>query len=670
MKSPTIPFLGLKALIPTTLSITLAALTASAQAADPSGSARVPQLTIDASQPGTSVSPTLYGLMTEEINHSYDGGLYAELIQNRIFKDNDKNPDHWSVVQGPGDNATISLDANQPINEALTACLKLDATHVTGKTGVANDGFWGIPVKPETTYRASFYAKRNGGTGPLTVAIESKDGVTTYAQAQVTGVSGDWQRYSVKLTTGKGVKPTADTRFVISTKTPGTFWFNLVSLFPPTWNDRANGNRIDLMQMMVDMKPTFLRCPGGNYLEGDFIATRFDWKKTIHDLSQRPGHAGCWNYRSSDGLGLLEFMEWCEDIHVPPVLAVFAGYALKHEHVEAGPQLQPYVQEALDELEYVTGDQSTKWGAQRVLDGHPEPFKLTYVEIGNEDFFDRSGSYDGRFAQFYDAIKAKYPKLQLIATAKVKQRTPDVMDDHFYRSALQMEEDTHHYDKYDRATAPKVFVGEWATREGAPTTNLNAALGDAAWMTGMERNSDEVVLSCYAPLFVNVNPGGMQWKSDLIGYDALTSYGSPSYYVQKMFSEYLGDKVVPTEGADIPTRDWAQAPRKGETTPPPAKKVPTLFWVTTRASKTGSVYVKLVNTSGVSQPVRLSLKGLAKVQPKATLVTLTSEKPTDTNSITEPTKITPVKTEVSNVAQNFTQNLAPYSVNVLQIQTR
>src|SRR6185312_5339156 len=188
----------------------------------------------------------------------------------------------------------------------------------------------------------------------------------------------------------------------------------------------------------------------------------------------------------------------------------------------------------------------TKWGAERAKDGHPAPFQLQYVEIGNEDWFDKSGSYDGRFAQFFDAIKKKYPQLKLLATTPVKSRTPDVIDDHFYRRAEQFFNDTHHYDKTSR-TGPKIFVGEWATREGSPTPNMNAALGDAAWMTGLERNSDIVIMASYAPLLVNVTPGGMQWETDLIGYDALRTYGSPSYYAQVMFGSYVGDAILDSQ---------------------------------------------------------------------------------------------------------------------------
>jgi alpha-N-arabinofuranosidase len=644
-------------------------------------SSATPVLKIDTARVAARVSPTLYGLMTEEINYSYDGGLYGELIRNRIFQDDAQKPLHWSVAQDKDGAGAITLDQSQPVEQtALTTSLKLNAVGASAghRVGIANDGYWGIPVKPKTTYRASFYAKAEGRfSGPLTVTIESNDGGRVFATAQVAQLTDQWRRYTATLTTRDDVTPTAATRFVVATQKPGTLWFNLVSLFPPTFNNRLNGNRSDLMRMLIDMKPAFLRLPGGNYLEGNTIDTRFQWKKTTGPLEQRPGHPGTWSYRSSDGMGLLEFMEWCEDMHAEPVLAVFAGYALKRQ-VVSGAELQPYVDEALEEIEYVTGGARTKWGAQRVKDGHPKPFKLTYVEVGNEDGFDNSKSYDGRFTQFYDAIKAKYPRLQIISTVggkdslgkrqQVTSRTPDVIDEHYYRNAFEMEDDATHYDSYSR-TGPKLFVGEWATREGQPTTNMNAALGDAAWMTGMERNSDLVVISCYAPLFVNVNPGGMQWRSDLIGYDALTSYGSPSYHAQKMFSQYLGDVVVPITSENIPTQTW-QPPTPKDKPAPASKQVPTLFFVATKASKQGTVYLKVVNTAGTAQSVKLELSGARKIAPEGTAITLSSARPDDTNSITEPTKIAPVTTRATGLGPQFSYSFAPYSVTVLVISTR
>jgi alpha-L-arabinofuranosidase len=637
-------------------------------------------LRISADQVAAHVSPMLYGLMTEEINYSYDGGLYAELIRNRNFKEDAKQPVHWSLVQENGGSGSMSLDPGQPFNDAIPASLKLtiaQAAQAAGaqRVGVANDGFWGIPVKPNTRYRASFYAKASAGfKGQLTVAISGDKGAAVHATARVDRITGEWRRYEVALTTGKAA-PSADNRLVISTGSPGTIWFGLVSLFPRTWHDRPNGNRQDIMQLLADMKPAFLRFPGGNYLEGYTLATRFDWKKTIGDISRRPGHLNdSWRYWSSDGMGLLEFLEWCEDLHMEPVLAVYAGFGLRGGvRIKPGADLQPYVDEALEEIEYVTGGPATTWGSRRASDGHPAPFPLQYVEIGNEDNFDREpGSYDGRFAQFFDAIKAKYPRLKVVATTGVTSRVPDVMDEHYYRrSEDEMASHAHDYDTRSRS-GPKVFVGEWATRVGEPTPNMSAALGDAAWMTGMERNSDLVIMSCYAPLFVNVNEGGMQWRTDLIGYDALTSYGSPAYYAQRMFSLHHGDLVVPVSAQGIPTREWqppaGRAATPGVQPPKPApQQVPTLFFDATRDSGTGTLYLKLVNRAGAPQALRVEIAGVT-VEPKGRMIAMSASSPDDTNSITEPRKIVPLTSDVEGLGANFTRTLPAYSITVLEMK--
>jgi len=399
------------------------------------------------------------------------------------------------------------------------------------------------------------------------------------------------------------------------------------------------------MEKLAAMHPGFLRLPGGNYLEGDHIADRFDWKKTIGPWVDRPTHPSPWRYRSSDGMGLLEFLEWCEDLKIEPVLAVYAGYSLAQEHVEPGPALKPYVDDALDEIEYVTGGPETKWGAERIKNGHAAPFPLHYVEIGNEDQFDHSGSYDGRFAQFFTAIKQRYPDLQLIATDPVKSVKPDVLDEHFYMSAEKSFSNASYYDKYDR-TGPKIFVGEWATREGEPTPNLEAALGDAAWMTGMERNADLIIMASYAPLLVNVNPDGMQWAADLIGYDALSSYGSPSYWAQVMFGANLGTEVVPAKLANTNPRVYASA---------------------TRDEKQHRLYVKVVNASSEEVALNIALNGVASVKRDAMLYTLSGKTPNATNSITHPDAVVPVERMIEVASLKFKQSFAPYSINVLEL---
>ena len=631
---------NLRALCSTLL---LAAVAASAQ--------QPASLDIDTQSPVAHVSPTLYGLMTEEINHSYDGGLYPELIRNRAFMDDSYGPHGWVLVEQGHSVASMDLDKStgpsQPIPRSLHLSIRTADDH--NLAGVANTGFWGMAVRPNETYQCSFYAKSGAGfTGPVVARLVSDRTGTVLAEASLPAVTGDWQQYKLALKTKSIPAVSAENHFELVASHPGDLYLSMVSVFPPTYHVRDHGLRPDLMDLLAAMHPNFLRLPGGNYLEGDHISERFEWKKTIGPWIDRPTHVSPWGYHSSDGMGLLEFLEWCEDLKIQPVLAVYAGYSMKQEHVEPGSALEPYVQDALDEIEYVTGDATSKWGAERAKNGHPAAFKLTYVEIGNEDWFDRSGSYDGRYAQFYKAIKQHYPQLQLIATAPVKTVKPDVIDDHFYRSATEFFNDTHHYDKTDRS-GPKIFVGEWATREGAPTPNMGAALGDAAWMTGMERNSDIVIMASYAPLLTNTNPGALQWDTDLIGYNALSSYGSPSYYAQVLFAQHLGSEVLKT------TIDNAG---------------PRFFVSATRDTSRGILHLKLVNGSSTPQSVSIRLNGANHIEPNPTLITLRGNTPEDTNSITSPKHIEPVTTTIHNAATSFEHTMPPYSIQVLDINTK
>ena len=507
---------------------------------------------IDNARTGPAIGPLFYGMMTEEINHAYDGGLYAETIRNRSLRDDPTNPVGWSAIQNNGGRIAVSLDTTQPIaGTALTNCLRLDVMNQGrgnggGNIGVANEGYWGVPVVANQPYQVSFWAKATpGARGSMTLALESRDGSQKYGTIEAGPLTGEWKKYTLTMRGAANAPANTIGRFAAYPKGAGTVWMTLVSVMPPTYKNRPNGNRIDLMEKMAALKPAYLRLPGGNYLEGVTLQDKFDWKSTLGPLEQRSGHRGTWDYRSSDGMGLMEFLGWCEDLGIEPVLAVHAGYALNGTYVNPGPDLQPYVDDALEEIEFLIGGPTTKWGKRRVELGHPQPYKLTYVEIGNEDWFDRSGSYNGRYKQIHDAIKAKYPQLQLIASANVTGVRPDVVDDHYYRSAAAMAADAGHYDSYER-TGPKIFVGEWASTEGNPTPTLKAALGDAAWLTGLERNADVVVMECYAPLFVNVNRGAQQWGTNLIGYNAAQSFGSPSFYVQSMFGNYTGDRVVPS----------------------------------------------------------------------------------------------------------------------------
>lgn len=687
-------------------------------------------LTVRVDQPEQKIDPIFYGLMTEEINYSYDGGLYGELIRNRIFQDRpiaqagrgarggatnpagtlpgaqaaaqtappqatnpavEKNPNliDWWLVVSNGAAGDIDIDTKDPVNTiALKNSLRLDIRSAGAgrRVGVANDGYWGIPVRPSTTYTASFYAKASQGfRGPLTVAIEGNHG-KVYASGQVRTLTPAWEKYTLKIKTGQ-VQATADARFVLSASSQGSVWFSLVSLFPPTYKNRPNGNRIDIMEKLADMKPSFLRFPGGNYVEGRDFENRFNWKTTIGPLEERPGHMSPWTYRSTDGMGLLEFLEWCEDLNMEPIVALYAGMHLDQGRTTiTGDALKPIVQEGLEEIEYITGATSTRWGALRAKHGHPAPFRLRYVEIGNEDWLNNGlQNYGGRFTMFYDAIKAKYPDIQVISSMRSRDkydhmRNPDLLDDHFYVSIPTALSQAHYYDKYDRA-GTKIFVGEWATNtpRSGPTGHMAFALGDAAWLTGLERNSDIVGMNCYAPLFCNVNPGGMQWSINLIGYDALGSFGSPAYFVQRMFSNNRGDVVLPARLDPLPTLNADQIPQApvspgsaaGGTTKGsgPTGPFDAVYATASRETATGDIILKLVNVQATQQSLKIDLQGVQTIKKEAKGEVLTGDLAA-MNSVAEPTKVAPKPITITNAGISFTHELPAHSVTVLRLKTR
>jgi alpha-N-arabinofuranosidase len=662
-------------------------------------------LDVDAGRPGVAIPAGFFGLMTEEINHSYDGGLFAELIQNRTFQDPGPRrgsvPIHWSVV-GHG---KVTTDETGPVNPALPVSLKLDLAG--GECGVANDGYWGVPVRPDTTYTASFYAKAGGGfAGPVRASIRTDDGDVSVARGETQPVTDAWNKYTVTLRTGHDAPPTSKARFVLSAGGRGSVSFSLVSLFPPTYQETPNGLRPDLMKLMAELRPKFIRLPGGNYLEGGRFSDRFNWKQMIGQADQRPGHMGCWGYRSSDGFGLPEYLLWCKQLGAEPVLGVFAGYVLNGDHFKAGsPEMGLYTREALEEIEYVSGPADSEWGKKRVSDGFPEPFSLHYVEIGNEDWFDRSGSYDGRFTQIAKAIRERYPHLKIIATAPVKSFKPDMYDDHFYRSARQLMRMANHYDKPTGAAAPltfngggwsgrqrdgiPTFVGEWATQEGRPTPDLNAALADAAFVMGLEKNSDAVPMQCYAPLLVNVNPAdtakgyskAWQWNTNLIGYDALRSFGSPSYHAQVMLAKNQGDVVLPTQldapeatpGNETPRGKVAvgsghtQAEGTDSLAEGSATRA-TVFATATLDKADRTVIVKFVNSGSAPVVATVNVRGARRVEPTGTAIVLAGD-PSAVNTIDEPRKVAPRQEAVAGMSASFRYTFPPHSFTILRLRT-
>ena len=610
-------------------------------------------LTVDAANVVHAVSPTLYGMMTEEINHAFDGGLYAEQIGNRTFRANWAGVERWSIVRRGNSAAAMSLDKAEGPSKALKSSLKVEIRDASAgnEAGVSNSGFWGIGVHPHTHFRGSIYAKVGGGAGgPMHVRLIHDATGAVLGEATVTLHGGEWTQYPFEFTTN-ALDGGAANHVEFTFAQPATVWLQLASLMPPTYKNRANGNRIDLMEKMAGLHPTFLRLPGGNYLEGDHLNDWYNFKETIGPLVDRPGHQAPWSYWSTDGMGLLEFLEWCEDLKIEPVLAVYAGYSLHQEHVKPGGDLEPYVQAALDEVEYVTGDASTKWGAERAKDGHPAPFPLHYIEIGNEDNFDRSHSYDARFGQFAKALHGKYPQYKLIATTPVKETEaaaqPDLIDDHYYKPSAEMLDFTHHYDDAPR-TGPKIFVGEWATLSGQPTPDFGGALADAAFMTSLERNSDLIVMASYAPLLVNVNPGASQWWTNMIGYDAARSYASPSYYAQAMFGAHLGDGV--------PKSSLENAG-------------PRFYYSATVDSARHVLHLKLVNASDQAQPLAMELNGVA-AGAAAKVTSLHAATYEATNSLAEPEAVHPRDSVVRVTGSHWTHNVPALTIEVLDVPLR
>lgn len=504
-------------------------------------------LQVDASRVTTAIGNRHYGLFFEEINHAGDGGLYAELIQNRSFEDNVSNPDHWWTVG----TAAMSLVSDGLLNDVQSKALRVEFKK--NGDGVKNEGFWGINAVNGRTYTCTFWVKASGWNGRLTAAICKEDG-TVLGESEIDiAASGEWKKYSLTLTSS-GDDPKA--WFYLTADKAGILEFDMVSLFPPTFKDRPNGCRPDLAQMLYEMKPAFVRFPGGCFVEGawaDGLTNRFEWKKTIGPIEERPGHRNVnWNYRVTDGLGFHEMLQLTEDLGAEPLFVVNMG--MGHGWSVPYMEIDEYIQEALDAIEYCNGDETTKWGALRVANGHPEPFNLKLIEIGNENYNfsfennnDQSDHYAERYIQFYNAIKERYPEMTVIGNVEAwgtdnpSWRNPypvDAVDEHYYRSPDWFVNQYNKYDSYSRSSH-KVYVGEYAvTQNFGDCGNLDAALGEAVFMLGMERNADVCIMNSYAPIFVNEND--QKWRPDMIRFNSEVAYGTPSYYVQKLMPNNVG----------------------------------------------------------------------------------------------------------------------------------
>jgi alpha-L-arabinofuranosidase len=594
---------------------------------------------------GVTVSPDLFGAFMEDINFGGEGGIYNDEVRNSGFNDSTNALNAWAPVASSGVTDTLASDITTGPTSALTQSGMLSITSgvsSTARAGISNAGYFGVGIAPSISYTVEFYAKSTAGfTGPLTVDLESTTG-TVYAVATIPSITSSWAPYTATLTTGVNTPTTATNLFVISTNSTSangaTIWFGATYLYPPSYDNASNHLRIDLMQMLAALKPAIFRVPGGNYLEGDTDATKFEWSNTIGPVQDRPGHYNsAWGYWSTDGMGLDEYLQMAEEVGASPILAVFAGYTLNGSS-DTGATLTADVTDAVNELHYVLDPTTTSWGAERAANGHPAPYNVTYVEVGNEDFF--STTYAARYPLFYNAIHAAFPQLQIIATSTSTGGSPyNVVDDHFYETPQWFEANSDYFDNMVRGSNT-IFIGEYASNQGTPTNDMESALGDSAWLLGLERNSDLVTMSSYAPLWVNVN--GNQWVPDLIGFNNTTAYGSPSYYAQVILANNHGTTVV-------------------------SDTVNSANGLQVLVTRTGSTYyLTAINTIGTANTTTVNLSGVTSVSPTGTVTSLTASSSSATNSITNPTNIVPVTSSVSGLGPSFSYTFPGYSITVLQ----
>ena len=518
-------------------------------------------INIDINNKGPKISPTHYGIFFEDINHAADGGLYAELIQNRSMEDSDTQPVHWNAVHNSQSKSVIELTAEDPLNGAHQKSLRvmITAADEQNLAGVQNDGYWGINVVKGREYKLSFWAKSDKKyKGVLKALLRSQGEVRFLGEVNIpVKLNEKWQKFTTVIkATGNDPKAV----FELLANTPGTFQLDVVSLFPPTFKGRENGMRPDLAHMLADMKPKFMRFPGGCFVEGQQSPENaFRWERTIGPIEERPGHKNVnWGYRTTDGIGFHEYLQLAEDLGARPLYVVNVG--IWHGGYTPLDSLQSWIDECMNALEYANGDITTKYGAMRAKNGHPEPFNIEYLEIGNENYNfhldtnrDQSINYPERYKMFYDAIKAKYPNMVCIGNVESwgtdnpswrNDYPVEMVDEHYYRNPQWFAERFHKYDNYDR-NRYKVYVGEYAvTSQFGKVGNLNAALGEAVYMMGMENNSDVVPLNSYAPIFVNEN--NVAWAPDMIRFNSERCMGTPSYYVQKLFPNNIGTRVINT----------------------------------------------------------------------------------------------------------------------------
>lgn len=624
------------------------------------------RLKIDSKHALHDISPTLYGVFYEDINYAGDGGLYGELIQNRSFEFS--SPLYgWRQVREGGGMGTITTAADSPLHHNNPRYVTIDVESPGEGVGLANSGYGGIALQHNERYDFTVYARTDDVLQhPIQVQLREKQGEQVFGTCEIEGLSHHWQQIGCSIISNAD---TTDAQLVITLLDQAQVHMDMISLFPnDTYKQRDNGLRKDLAEMLEAMNPSFFRFPGGCIVEGGSLDNRYRWKNTIGDVSERQVQRNQWagKYYQSFGLGFYEYFQFAEDLGAEPLPVIFAGVISCDGNPPMIPlsDLEPYIQDALDLIEYANGDaETTYWGALRAAHGHPEPFNLKFLGIGNELW---GQHYFARYERFYDTIKAMYPEIQIVLSAGAfpddvsfhqtyewlasHGYKADLVDEHMYQSPQWLYDQVTRYDSYSRE-GPKVFVGEYAAHGVGKRNNMESALAEAAFMTGLERNADIVAMAAYAPLFARQHY--TQWTPDLIWFNSHEVYGTPNYYVQKLFATYIGDEVLPSQ--------LIRKNERNETYEGP------LYSVTTKDRETNELIVKVVNASPNSQLTELTIEGAEAISDEAAVFTIQADSLEAENTFEQPELINIQEGKIAGVSPIFNYEFPPYSVTVLRL---
>ncbi len=636
-------------------------------------SAQVPNLTVQVNQPGANISPMMFGLFFEDINFGADGGLYPERIKNRSFEFPEPLMGWKQINPGEAKGVLYILDEGSVKKDPNSHYLRIKVDAPGKGFGVSNEGFRGIGVEKSLEYSFSIRARLVDGS-PATLRVELVDNAgQPLGQAKFSELTSQWKTFTAVLTPTE----TQDkARLNILVDGSGTVDVDLISLYPKnTWQKRPNGLRADLVKLLKEMKPGFLRFPGGCIVEGSHLERRYQWKTTVGDLHDRTLLINRWNYEfkhrptpdyyQSFGLGFYEYFLLSEDLGAEPLPILNCGMACQFNTGELVPleELDHYIQDALDLIEFANAPVTTTWGRRRADMGHPAPFNLKMIGVGNEQW---GPQYIERYKIFAKTLKEKHPEIILISSAgpspdgerfeylwsQLRELRANIVDEHYYMAPRWFQENANRYDSYPR-TGPKVFAGEYAAQSvgiASPDNknNWECALSEAAFVTGLERNADVVRMSSYAPLFGHVE--AWQWTPNMIWFDNLRSYGTPNYYVQKLFSANRGSRVLPVS-LNGSKNNGAEG----------------LFASASLDDQANEVILKIVNVGSTAKELRINLAGTRSVSRNGKEIVLGTTELKAENSLSEPLKISPVEKAITIPAPEFTHSLAPYSLTVLRV---